>query len=116
MSRYEDPEGTGKFPGARRQRLGSTARGRGRNGSDGGWEAVDVSSGGRRLPGRLGTSGRGGAPRSRAKRMLGRRPLLSILGILAARTLTLISLTAYAAYRSVYDSIHLVVVTDHMLG
>src|SRR5215471_4173395 len=116
MSRYEGPKGTGRFPGAGRQRLGSMARGRGRNGSDGGWDDEDVSSSGRRLPGRLGPSGRGGAPRSRAQRILGRRPLLSILGILAALTLTLISLTAYAAYRNVYDSIHHVNITGHMLG
>ncbi|HKD87805.1 MAG TPA: LCP family protein [Streptosporangiaceae bacterium] len=116
MSRYEGPEGTGKFPGAGRQRLGSMARGRGRNGSDGGWDDEDGSPSGRRLPGRLGPSGRRAAPRSRAQRILGRRPLLSVLGILAALTLTLISLTAYAAYRNVYDSIHHLNVTDHMLG
>src|SRR5215469_2408903 len=113
MSRYEDPEGTGRFPGAGRQRLGSMARGRGRNGSDGGWDDEDVSPSGRRLPGRLGPSGRRGVPRSRAQRILGRRPLLSVLGILAALTLTLISLTAY---RNVYDSIHHLNVTNHMLG
>jgi LCP family protein required for cell wall assembly len=116
MSRYEDPKGTGKFPGAGRQRLGSRARGRGRNGSDDGWDDEDVSPSGRQLPGRLGPSRHGGPPRSRTQRILGRHPLLSILGILAALTVTFISLTAYAAYRNVYDSIHHLDVTNHMLG
>ncbi len=57
-----------------------------------------------------------GPPRSRTQRILGRHPLLSILGILAALTVTFISLTAYAAYRNVYDSIHHLDVTNHMLG
>jgi len=115
MSRYEDPEGTGRGPGAGRKRLGSMIRGRGRNGSDDGWDD-DLSPSGRQLPGRLGPSGRRGPPRSRTQRILGRHPLLSILGILAALTVTFISLTAYAAYRNVYDSIHHVDVTSHMLG
>jgi LCP family protein required for cell wall assembly len=116
MSRYEDPEGTGKFPGAERKRLGSTIRGRSRNGSNDGWDDEDASPSGRRLPGRLGPSGRGGSPRSRSQRILGRHPLLSILGILATLTLTFISLTAYAAYRNVYDSIHHVTIASGALG
>src|SRR5215472_6104244 len=115
MSRYEGPEGTGKSPGAGKQRLGSMIRGRGRNGSDDGWDEGPGPSG-RQLPGRLGPSRRAGPPRSRTQRILGRRPLLSVLGILTALTLTLISLTAYAAYRNVYDSIHHLNVTNHMLG
>ena len=55
-------------------------------------------------------------PPSRTQRILGRHPVLSILGILATLTLTFISLTAYAAYRNVYDSIHHVTITSHELG
>jgi len=50
------------------------------------------------------------------RRILGRHPVLSILGIVATLTITFISLSAYAAYRGVYDSIHHVVVTNGELG
>jgi LCP family protein required for cell wall assembly len=127
MSRYDDPEGTGEFPGTGKKRLGALIRRRGRDGGD----AWDDDAPGRKLPGRLGPPSRGGpprpgasragtsrsgAPRSRSQRILGRHPLLSVLGILATLTLTFISLTAYAAYRNVYDSIHHVTVTSHQLG
>jgi LCP family protein required for cell wall assembly len=116
MSRYEDPKGTGRSPGAGKKRLGSMIGGRGRNGSDDGWDNEDQGPSGRQLPGRPGPSRRAAPPRSRTQRILGRHPLLSILGILAALTVTFISLTAYAAYRNVYDSIHHLDVTNHMLG
>jgi LCP family protein required for cell wall assembly len=80
---------------------------------DGGWD--DEGYGSSRPPGRPGAPGGDGKPR-RSRRILGRHPLLSILGILAALTLTFVSLVAYAAYRNVYDSIHHVTVTSHMLG
>ena len=127
MSRYDDPEGTGESPGAGKKRLGAFIGRRGRNGDD----AWDDDATSRKLPGRLGPPGRGGpprsglprsgasrsgAPRSRSQRILGRHPLLSVLGILATLTLTFISLTAYAAYRNVYDSIHHVTITSHQLG
>ena len=127
MSRYDDPEGTGESPGAGKKRLGAFIGRRGRNGDD----AWDDDATSRKLPGRLGPPSRGGpprsglarsgasrsgAPRSRSQRILGRHPLLSVLGILATLTLTFISLTAYAAYRNVYDSIHPVTITSHQLG
>jgi LCP family protein required for cell wall assembly len=122
MSRYDDAEGTGEFPDAGKKRLGAFIGRRGRNGGDA-WDD-DVPS--RKLPGRSGPPSRGGpprsgasrsgAPRSRSQRILGRHPILSVLGILATLTLTFISLTAYAAYRNVYDSIHHVTVTSHQLG
>jgi LCP family protein required for cell wall assembly len=88
---------------------------RGRKGK-GGWDDEGHDSS-RQLPGRLGPSGRADASRpSRTQRILGRHPVFSILGILATLTLTFISLTAYAAYRNVYDSIHHVTVTSGMLG
>src|SRR5579859_1199665 len=116
MSRYEDAEGTGGFQGAGKKRLGTLTRARGRGG-DAGWD--DPGHGrGRKIPGRLGPSGRSSrsGPLSRSQRILGRHPVLSILGILATLTLTFISLTAYAAYRNVYDSIHHVTITSHQLG
>jgi LCP family protein required for cell wall assembly len=42
--------------------------------------------------------------------------VLSIIGIIATAAVTLIALTAYAAYRNVYDSIHHVAVLNSMLG
>jgi LCP family protein required for cell wall assembly len=42
--------------------------------------------------------------------------LLSSLAILATVTVTLITLTAYAAFRNLYDSIRHVIVTSHELG
>jgi LCP family protein required for cell wall assembly len=50
------------------------------------------------------------------RRILGRHPVLSIIGILATLTITFVSLSAYAAYRGVYDSIHHVTVTSGELG
>ena len=88
-------------------------RRKGRNG-DGGWD--DEGYGGRRSPGRQGASSRAAQPRTRLQRVLGRHPILSILGILATLTLTFISLTAYAAYRNVYDSIHHITITSGQLG
>jgi LCP family protein required for cell wall assembly len=112
MSRYEDPEDADGSPGAGRKRLGSMIRRRGRTGK-GGWDDEGHGSSSRRP----GPSGRAGASRpSRTQRILGRHPVFSILAILATLTLTFISLTAYAAYRNVYDSIHHVTVTSGMLG
>jgi LCP family protein required for cell wall assembly len=50
------------------------------------------------------------------RRILGRHPVLSILGILATLTITFVSLSAYAAYRGVYDSIRHLIVTPGELG
>jgi LCP family protein required for cell wall assembly len=105
MSRYEDTEGADESSGAGRKRFGSMSRRKGRKGNDA-WD--DDGYGNRRPP--------GGPPRSRLQRVLGRHPVLSILGILTTLTLTFISLTAYAAYRNVYDSIHHVTVTSRELG
>jgi len=53
---------------------------------------------------------------SGVRRILGRHPVLSILGILATLTITFVSIGAYAAYRGLYDSIHHVVITSGELG
>jgi LCP family protein required for cell wall assembly len=50
------------------------------------------------------------------RRILGRHPVLSVLAILATLTITFVSLTAYAAYRGVYDSIHHVAINSGELG
>ena len=132
MSRYEDPEGTGEHPaGGKRRSLrrrsgnaddtghgdasGRSRRGRGRSGP---WEPASRS--GRR-------AARSSQPPTRTRRILGRHPVVSVLAILATLTITFVSLSAYAAYRNVYDSIHHVTVTsreaerlgkhpDHRLG
>jgi LCP family protein required for cell wall assembly len=128
MSRYEDPEGTAGYPGAEQGRPGSVSRPGGRDGDDS-WDGAGRTGKGRKRPsgrgkpspagpGRRGdTSGspRSGAPR-RTHRILGRHPVLSVLGIIATLALTFVSLTAYAAYRNVYDSIHHVTVTSRELG
>src|SRR5215813_7518884 len=95
MSRYEDPEGTGES--------GRSRHGRGRSGL---WQP----------PGRAGRGAQIGEPPSGVRRILGRHPVVSIIGILATLTITFVSLTAYAAYRGVWDSIHHVTVTSGELG
>ena len=57
-----------------------------------------------------------GQPPSRSRRVLGRHPVVSVLAILATLTITFVSLSAYAAYRNVYDSIHHLTVTSGELG
>src|SRR5436190_12559571 len=96
MSRYEDPEGSGESSRSRH----------GRGPSDP-WE-----SGGRagRRAAQMGERPTG------IRRILGRHPVLSVLAILATLTITFVSLTAYAAYRGVYDSIHHVVINNVELG
>src|SRR5499427_6986114 len=96
MTRYEDPEGTGE----------SSRSGHGRGPSDP-WEPAGRA--GRRAA-HLGERPTG------IRRILGRHPVLSILGILATLTITFVSLSAYAAYRGVYDSIHHLTVTPGELG
>ena len=102
MSRYEDPEGTGENPAGGAS--GRSRRGRGRSDP---WEPSG-------RPGKR--AARSSQPPTRSRRILGRHPVVSILAILATLTITFVSLSAYAAYRSVYDSIHHVTVTSGELG
>ena len=96
MTRYEDPEGTGESSSSRQ----------GRGPSDPGAP-----------PGRAGRrAAQMGERPTGIRRILGRHPVLSILGILATLTITFVSLSAYAAYRGVYDSIHHVTITKGELG
>jgi LCP family protein required for cell wall assembly len=121
MSRYEDPEGTGEYPaGGKRHSLrrpsgsaddagtrdASGPSGRGRGGSDP-WEPSARSD--KRYA-------RASQPQSRTRHVLGRHPVVSVLAILATLTIMFVSLSAYAAYRNVYDSIHHVTVTSGELG
>jgi LCP family protein required for cell wall assembly len=96
MTRYEDPEGTGESSGSRYGRGPSDPR-------------VPPGRAGRR-------AAQTGERPTGIRRILGRHPVLSILGILATLTITFVSLSAYAAYRGVYDSIHHVTVTNGELG
>src|SRR5499427_8339132 len=96
MSRYEDPEGTGES--------GRSRRSRGRSGP---WEPAGPA--GRR-------AAHAGERPSGIRRILGRHPVLSVLGILATLTITFVSLSAYAAYRGVYDSIHHITIAKGELG
>jgi LCP family protein required for cell wall assembly len=102
MSRYEDPEGTGENPAG--DASGRSRRGRGRSDP---WEPSG-------RPGKR--AARSSQSPSRSRRVLGRHPVVSILAILATLTITFVSLSAYAAYRNVYDSIHHVTVTSGELG
>jgi len=102
MSRYEDPEGTGENPAG--DASGRSRRGRGRSDP---WQPSG-------RPGKR--AARSSQPPTRSRRVLGRHPVVSILAILATLTITFVSLSAYAAYRSVYDSIHHVTVTPGELG
>jgi LCP family protein required for cell wall assembly len=118
MSRYEDPEGTGDYPaGGKRRSLrrrsgkaddtgygdasGRSRRGRGRSDP---WEPAGPRA------------ARSSQPPTRTRRILGRHPVVSVLAILATLTITFVSLSAYAAYRNVYDSIHHVTITSGELG
>src|SRR6516164_4732133 len=96
MSRYEDPEGIGES--------GSSRHSRGRSDP---WEPAGRA--GRR-------AAQPGDRPSGIRRILGRHPVLSIIGILATLTITFVSIGAYAAYRGLYDSIHHVDVTSGELG
>jgi len=118
MSRYEEPEGTGEYP------AGGNRRGRsGRAGDTGTGDASGRSRRGRgrsdpwepsaRSDRRYASSDQ---PPSRTRRVLGRHPVVSVLAILATLTITFVSLTAYAAYRNVYDSIHHLTITSGELG
>jgi len=121
MSRYEDPEGTGEYPAGGKRR---SRRGRGdRAGETGNWDASGRSRRGRGRSDPWEPSARSdrryaqaSQPPSRTRRVLGRHPVVSVLAILATLTITFVSLTAYAAYRNVYDSIHHVMITSGELG
>lgn len=122
MSRYEDPEGTGEYPAGGKRRGGSPFR-RGRAGDTGDGGASGGSRRGRgptdpwEPPGRSDRrAARASQPPSRTHRILGRHPVLSVLAILATPTVTFVTLSAYAAYRSVYDAIHHITVTNRELG
>jgi len=124
MSRYEDPEGTGEFPAGEKRRRGSLLRRSGPAVGAGEWDASGRSRRGRGQHDPWEQSGRAGGrraarssgPASRTRRLLGRHPVVSVLAILVTLTITLVSLSAYAAYRGVYDSIHHVTVTSGELG
>ena len=122
MSGY-DPEGTGKYPAGGRRRKGSLLHRNGPADDPGDWDASGRSRRGRgrsdpwepsaRSDRRYASSDQ---PPSRTRRVLGRHPVLSVMAILATLTITFISLSAYAAYRNVYDSIHHVTITSGELG
>ena len=124
MSRYEDPEGTGEYPAGGKRRKGSLLHRNGHADGTGDWDASGRSRRGRGRSDHWEPSGRGGGrrsarasqPPSRTRRVLGRHPVLSVMAIIATLTITFISLSAYAAYRNVYDSIHHVTVTSGELG
>ena len=119
MSRYEDPEGTGEYPAGRKRR--SLRHRSGRAVDTGNRDASGRSRRGRGRSDPWEPSGRAdkryaSQPPSRTRRVLGRHPAVSVLAILATLTITFVSLSAYAAYRNVYDSIHHVTVTSGELG
>src|SRR5215469_15361208 len=96
MTRYEDPEGPGES--------GTSRQGHGPSGP---WDP----------PGRTGRRpAQTGARPTGTRRILGRHPVLSVLAILATLAITFVSLSAYAAFRSVYDSIRHITVTSRELG
>jgi LCP family protein required for cell wall assembly len=116
MSRYEDPEGTGEYPAGGKRRMGPLLRRNGRAGRTGDRDASGHSRRGHGRPAPWERPAQSSNPPSRTRRILGRHPLVSVLAILATLTITFVSLSAYAAYRNVYDSIHHVTVTSGELG
>jgi len=120
MSRYEDPAGAGEYPAGGRRRARSLLRRNGRAGDTGDWDASGRPHRGRGRTGRWEPTGRraahSGQPPSWTRRVLGRHPVLSVLAIIATLAITFVSLSAYAAYRNVYDSIRHITVTAGELG
>src|SRR5579859_7661701 len=124
MSRYEDPEGTGEFPAGDQRRRRSLLRRSGPADDTGEWDASGRSRRGQGQYDPWEQSGRASGPRAArssgpagpARRILGRHPVVNVLAILATLTITFVSLSAYAAYRSVYDSIRHVLITSGELG
>src|SRR5689334_2865034 len=121
MSRYDDPEGTGEYPAGGKRR--SLRRRSDRADDPGDWAASGRSRRGRGRSDAWEPSGRGdrraarsSPPPSGTRRVLGRHPVLSVMAILATLTITFVSLSAYAAFRNVYDSIHHVIITNSELG
>lgn len=118
MSRYRDPDGAGYPDGP----VGYTAAPGRREAAPGYPQGEDGDEAWAPRRARARTGGRGRRTRSARPRrrgglaVFGHRPILSALAIIATVTVTGIALTAYAAYRNVYDSIHHVNVTNAMLG
>ena len=111
-----------------RERPGEIRDGRGRRRRAGTGPAKNRRPAGNRGPAANGApGGRGRHPRQAGKgrrpsgrrgrlAVLGHRPVLAIIAITATVAVIGITLTAYAAWRNVYDSIHHVNVTNAMLG
>jgi LCP family protein required for cell wall assembly len=119
MSRYHDSGGADDYGSA-----GYDAEADGRRGTAQYRPSDDSGARGQRRRARSGSAG--GPSRSRSGRAsggsksggsrFGQRPILSVLAIIATVAVTGITLTAYAAYRNVYDSINHVDVTNGELG
>jgi LCP family protein required for cell wall assembly len=133
MSRYQDPRGATEYDdgAADYHAVAGGYRGTGSEyqpgEEDGGRSQRRQKSGGRtrgsgegRPGGRGNSSGKSGGGRSgggrRGPSAFGRRPVLGIIAIFATVVLTGMALTAYGAYRNVYDSINHVNVLNDMLG
>jgi LCP family protein required for cell wall assembly len=117
MNRYQDPGGASEYGGtADYHAAGSERRGTGT------WYRSGEEDGTRGQRGRAhsGPAGNGSGTRSgggrRGLAVFGHRPVLSIVAIIATVVLTGMALTAYAAYRNVYDSIHHINVPNSALG
>src|SRR5260370_32912914 len=122
MGRCGGPEGPGGSSAGGKQRMGSLRRRSARADDTGNWNASGRSRHGRARSedpwepsGRTG-AGRSGQPPSRTGRVLGRHPVVSVLAILATLTITFVSLSAYAAYRSGDDTIQHLTATTGQLG
>jgi LCP family protein required for cell wall assembly len=115
MSRYHDSGGASEYDGAAEYHAAADGRrgARHRPSDEGGPR-------GQRRHSRTGSAG--GDDRSRSGHRNGRRAvsghrrILSFIAIIATVVITGIALTAYGAYRNVYDSIKHVNVTNAMLG
>jgi LCP family protein required for cell wall assembly len=117
MSRYHDPGGASEYDydgtadhHAANGRRGTADRYRPRE--------EDGPRGQRRRShgGTAGGEERAGGSQRRGLAVFGHRPVLSIIAIIATAVITGMALTAYAAYRNVYDSIHHINVLNSMLG
>jgi LCP family protein required for cell wall assembly len=117
MSRYHDPggatdydyDGTADYHASDRRRWTAD---RYRPGEEDGTRGQRRRSHG----GTAGDGGGSGGSQRRGLAMFGQRPVLGIIAIVATVVISGMALTAYGAYRNVYDSIHHINVLNSMLG
>ncbi|HEY6276089.1 MAG TPA: LCP family protein [Streptosporangiaceae bacterium] len=111
MTRYDDPEGMGDFPGSGKRRIGPPgARSSGGSGGSRGRGSF------LKFPGRRTSPAGTGGQRRGYHRFLGTHPILGGAAIISTVLAVGVSLVAYASVRNLYDGINHETITAQMLG